>query len=80
VTYPIKFLDYFLARNKFAFMIACSVYFVGRKPEAAISAPGENAALAKDRERVDAPSDASPTGAQGKFSRIRPIGAERRSD
>ena len=30
-TYPIKFLDYFLARNKFAFMIACSVYFVGEK-------------------------------------------------
>jgi len=29
--YPIKFLDYFLARNKFAFMIACSVYFVGEK-------------------------------------------------
>lgn len=31
LTYPIKFLDYFLARNKFAFMIACSVYFVGEK-------------------------------------------------
>jgi SAM-dependent methyltransferase len=29
--YPIKFLDYFLVRNKFAFMIACSVYFVGEK-------------------------------------------------
>lgn len=32
LTYPVKFLDYFLARNRFAFMIACSVYFVGRKP------------------------------------------------
>ena len=32
VTYPIKFLDYFLVRNKFAFMIACSVYFIGEKP------------------------------------------------
>jgi SAM-dependent methyltransferase len=31
LTYPIKFLDYFLARNRFAFMIACSVYFVGEK-------------------------------------------------
>jgi SAM-dependent methyltransferase len=31
LTYPIKFLDYFLARNKFAFMIACSFYFVGEK-------------------------------------------------
>jgi SAM-dependent methyltransferase len=31
VTYPIKFLDYFLVRNRFAFMIACSVYFVGEK-------------------------------------------------
>jgi SAM-dependent methyltransferase len=29
--YPIKYLDYFLVRNKFAFMIACSVYFVGEK-------------------------------------------------
>lgn len=33
LTYPIKFLDYFLVRNKFAFMIACSVYFVGQKPK-----------------------------------------------
>ena len=33
ITYPIKFLDYFLVRNKFAFMIACSVYFVGLKPK-----------------------------------------------
>lgn len=40
VTYPIKFLDYFLARNKFAFMIACSVYFVGRKPDSAAPAAG----------------------------------------
>lgn len=31
LTYPIKFLDYFLSRNQFAFMIACSVYFVGEK-------------------------------------------------
>ena len=31
LTYPIKFLDYFLVRNRFAFMIACSVYFVGEK-------------------------------------------------
>lgn len=31
ITYPIKFLDYFLVRNKFAFMIACSVYFIGEK-------------------------------------------------
>src|SRR5215831_291687 len=29
--YPLKFLDYFLVRSKFAFMIACSVYFVGQK-------------------------------------------------
>lgn len=31
MTYPIKFLDFFLVRNQFAFMIACSVYFVGVK-------------------------------------------------
>jgi SAM-dependent methyltransferase len=43
VTYPIKFLDYFLARNKYAFMIACSVYFVGQKRAAVIS-QGDDAA------------------------------------
>jgi len=30
-TYPIKFLDHFLARNRFAFMIASANYFVGEK-------------------------------------------------
>ena len=31
ITYPIKFLDYFLVKSKFAFIIAASVYFVGVK-------------------------------------------------
>jgi SAM-dependent methyltransferase len=37
--YPVKFLDYFMARNRFAYMIASSVYFVGEKPLTGRSAP-----------------------------------------
>jgi SAM-dependent methyltransferase len=29
---PIKYLDRFAARSRFAYMIACSVYFIGEKP------------------------------------------------
>jgi SAM-dependent methyltransferase len=42
VTYPIKFLDYFLAQNKYAFMIASSVYFVGQKRRAVNSVAAES--------------------------------------
>jgi SAM-dependent methyltransferase len=78
VTYPIKFLDYFLARNKFAFMIACSVYFVGRKPEAAVAAPTHGAA---SDQRVDAPI-AAPTmsGPHWAEPGRKPIGVASRRD
>ena len=33
LTLPLKFLDRFLVWNRFAFMIACSVYFVGMKDD-----------------------------------------------
>lgn len=32
LTLPLKYLDHFLTRNRFAFMIACSVYVVAEKP------------------------------------------------
>jgi hypothetical protein len=58
VTYPIKFLDYFLARNKYAFMIACSVFFVGQKRGA--GARGAAGDAVGNRRRTDAAHHAAP--------------------